>query len=202
MERERRNDLALARRALDGDEQALECLYARHADALFAFIVHQMHGDRQDAEDVWQETWLAAIRSLAAFRGDSRLFSWICAIARRKIADRWRARQAAPDTGAEWLDEVPDRRARPDAQVLAQEHRLQVVEALGSLPGDYREALLARYVREQSVDEVARSLGRGYKATESLLSRARRALKDAFCAAAGGEWPAGAGVRAAGDGES
>jgi len=180
MERERRDDLALARRALAGDERVLERLYAQHADALFAFIVHEMGGDRQDAEDVWQETWLAAIRSLAAFRGDSRLFSWMCAIARRKIADRWRARQASRDTGSDRLEDCADGRTQPDAALLARERNLRVLEALGSLSGEYREALLARYVREESVGEVAKSLGRSYKATESLLARARSALKVAL----------------------
>ena len=180
MERERRDDLALARRASGGDVRALERLYAQHADALFAFIVHEMGGDRQDAEDVWQETWLAAIRSLAAFRGDSRLFSWMCAIARRKIADRWRASQASRDTGSDRLEDCADGGTQPDAALLARERNLRVLEALGSLSGEYREALLARYVREESVGEVAKSLGRSYKATESLLARARSALKVAL----------------------
>jgi RNA polymerase sigma-70 factor, ECF subfamily len=180
MERERRDDLLLARRALDGDERALERLYAQHADALFAFVVHAMGGDRQEAEDVWQETWLAAIRSLTAFRGDSRLFSWLCGIARRKIADRWRARHASRDAGSDVLEECADRSARPDAVLLARENGLRVTDALGSLPGDYREALIARYVREESVGDVATALGRGYKATESLLARARSALKTAL----------------------
>jgi DNA-directed RNA polymerase specialized sigma24 family protein len=53
-----------------------------------------------------------------------------------------------------------------------------VVEALGLLPTDYRMALIARYADERSVDEVARLLGRTYKATESLLSRARAAFQE------------------------
>jgi RNA polymerase sigma-70 factor, ECF subfamily len=177
MEAERRDDLALARRATDGDEPALEQVYAQHADALFAFIVHQLGGDRQDAEDVWQDTWLAAIRSLSAFRGESRLFSWMCAIARRKIADRWRGRQALREAGPDRLDACPDGGAPPDAGLAARERHLRVIDALGSLPGEYRQALVARYVREQSVEDVAASLGRSYKATESLLARARRALR-------------------------
>ena len=178
MERERRDDLALARGALDGDERALERLYVQHADALFAFIVHKMGA--QDAEDVWQETWLAAVRSLAAFRGDSRLFSWLCAIARRKVTDHWRARQASRDTGSDRLEDCADGSTRADAALLTREKNLRVLEALGSLPGEYRGALLARYVREEHVGEVAKSLGRSYKATESLLARARSALKVAL----------------------
>jgi DNA-directed RNA polymerase specialized sigma24 family protein len=57
------------------------------------------------------------------------------------------------------------------------ETQATVIEALWSLPADYREALISRYVREESVEELTVRLGRSYKATESLLSRAREALR-------------------------
>ena len=59
---------------------------------------------------------------------------------------------------------------------------LRVVEVLGLLPLDYRRALVARYADGQSVEEVARLLGRSYKATESVLSRAKEAFRLALSA--------------------
>ena len=56
--------------------------------------------------------------------------------------------------------------------------RARMVEALAELPAEWREALIARYVEEQPVEEIARRLGRSYKATESLLSRARAKMRD------------------------
>jgi RNA polymerase sigma-70 factor (ECF subfamily) len=60
--------------------------------------------------------------------------------------------------------------------------RLRVVEALAVLPDDYRRALVARYADQRSVGDVAKLLGRNYKATESLLGRARTAFRAAFLA--------------------
>jgi RNA polymerase sigma-70 factor (ECF subfamily) len=178
-------DLTLARQVTDGDETALEAFYARYADPLFAFIYHHLDESRPDAEDIWQDTLLAAIRALPAYRGRSRLFTWLCGIARHKIADHFRRQGRSV---AEVFSDVPQAELAaligagilPEEVVARQATRVRVVEALATLRDDYRTALVARYADEQSVDEVARQLGRTYKATESLLSRARVAFQEAL----------------------
>jgi len=179
------DDLALANLVVEGDEAALAAFYARHADSLFAFIYHHLDGAHSDAEDVWQEALLASLRALPTFRGQCRLFTWLCSIARHKIADHYRQR-------GWWLtdafSDLPDTRLAglisssplPEEVVTQRTTRVRVVQALALLPEDYRKALVARYAEEQSVSEVAQTLGRTYKATESLLSRARVALRDAL----------------------
>ena len=109
---------------------------------------------------------------------------WLCAIARHKAADhcRRRGRTAAPLSAlppAE-LAALVDAGPLPE-EVLAQRAvRAQVVAVLGALPAEYRAALVTRYADGHSVDEVARLLGRSYKATESLLARARAAFRAAL----------------------
>jgi RNA polymerase sigma-70 factor (ECF subfamily) len=180
------DERALAALAAAGDRSALEALYERYADPLFAFVFHQLDGARRaDVEDAWQETWLAAVRALPRFRGTSAFFSWLCAIARHKIADqrrRGRRRDASQPPAEDAADVfvLADPAALPDALLQQRDVRLSVVEALASLPRDYRVALVARYVDNRSIDEVGAQLGRGYKATESLLSRARAGLRDAI----------------------
>ena len=68
----------------------------------------------------------------------------------------------------------------PDEIVAQRRVRASVIEAVGTLNDDYRTALLARYVEGETVDRIARRLGRSYKATESLLSRAWEALRRAL----------------------
>ena len=60
------DDLTLARSVAAGDETALVTLYARYADPLFAFVYHHVDETPLDAEDLCQETWLAALRALSA----------------------------------------------------------------------------------------------------------------------------------------
>ncbi|HSJ58284.1 MAG TPA: sigma-70 family RNA polymerase sigma factor [Anaerolineae bacterium] len=185
MNAEHADDLALARRVATGDEAACALFYERYAALLFAFVHHHLGGSRTDAEDMWQETLLAGVRGIHAYRGQSRLFTWLCSIARFKIADHHRRRGRRPETP---FADMPAARVAalmasdplPDEVVAARGTRAAVVEALGTLNDDYRTALLARYIDGQDVDEVARRLGRSYKATESLLSRAREALRRAL----------------------
>ncbi|MGO8675803.1 MAG: RNA polymerase sigma factor [Limisphaerales bacterium] len=178
------DDLALAALVTAGDEDALAALYDRYADPLFGFIYHALDHARPDAEEVWQDTLSAAIRALPTYRGQGQLFSWLCGIARHKLADHCRRRNrpgqdlflVPPEDLTRLLDQGP----LPE-EVLSQKATcLRIVEVLGQLPPDYRAALSARYADGSSVEEVARLLAKSYKATESLLSRARAAFRAAL----------------------
>jgi RNA polymerase sigma-70 factor (ECF subfamily) len=176
-------DISLAQSVASGDDEALRVFYERYADPLFAFIYHHMEPSRQDAQDVWQTTLLAAIQSLPTFSGKSRLFTWPCAIARHKIADH-RRRSAHPvdalsDVPAKYLSKLMDSAPLPEEIVMQRATRIMVVRALTNLSDDYRKALLARYIDDRPVTEISKLIGRTYKATESLLSRARAALREA-----------------------
>lgn len=177
-------DLALARRVAAGDVSALETLYTRNAEPLFAFICHHLDGARPDAEEVWQDTLRAALRSLPRYRGRSRLFTWLCGIARHKIADN-RRRRGRPavvfsELPPEQLAALTDTRPLPEEILAQRDTRIRVVEALAGLPDEYRVALVARYADQRSVGEVAAVLGKTYKAAESLLARARAAFRAAL----------------------
>jgi len=182
MESDFRDDMDLAARVAQGNVRAFDEFYNGHADMVFAFIYHLLNGNRTDAEEVCQDTFVTALRALPDFRGQSRLSSWLCGIARRKVADLYRRRGGkaglVSSVPPEQLVELMDSGPLPDAVLQQGAVRARMVEALAGLPADYRDALLARYVEGQSVEEVARRLGRNYKATESLLSRARSALRD------------------------
>lgn len=178
------NDTRLAKRVAAGNKEALQVFFERYADPLFAFIYHHLDSAREDAEEVWQTTLLAAMHSASAFSGESRLFTWLCAIARHKIAD-FRRRTGKPtdvfsDVPPQQLLQLMAAAPLPEELVLQRDTRIRVVRALGTLSDDYRSALLARYVDELSVTEISNLLGRSYKATESLLSRAREALRQSL----------------------
>lgn len=179
------DDLLLAGRAAAGSEDDLAELYRRYADPLFAFISHRLGGRSDDVEDVFQETWLAALRSLSTYRGESRMFYWLCGIARHKIADHRPLRRDAwigdgQELSAERMSALVDAGPLPEELLARLETRAVVVEALAMLPDKYRTALVARYVDGLSVEKTAQILGKSYKAVESLLSRARAALRTAL----------------------
>jgi len=177
------DDLKLCRRAAAGDKSALSAIYSRYGDLLFAFIYHRVARSVPDTEEIWHETWLAALWTLSTYRGRSAFFTWLGSIARHKIADYYRRRGREP---VECFSSVSEQDlARliydgplPEEILMQQATRACVVHALASLPDEYRTALVARYADGRSVNEVGQKLGKSYKATESLLSRAA------------GDWPA------------
>jgi RNA polymerase sigma-70 factor, ECF subfamily len=177
-----KDDLDLAARVAQGDAGAFSEFYAGQAGLVFAFIYHLLNGARADVEEIWQDTFVAAVRALPGYRGQSRLSSWLCSIARRKVADFHRrqggAAASVSSVPPERLVELMDSGPLPDEVLQQSAARARLIEALAGLPLDYREVLVGRYVDGRTVEELARQLGRSYKAAESLLSRARSALRD------------------------
>lgn len=185
MTNEELSDLDLARGVSNGDEEALKSLYDVYADLLFAYIKHLLsEAPRVAVEDIWQETLLSTIRGMSSFRGDSRLFTWMCGIAKRKVADYRRQRKTSINlncsTAMNNLGYLIDKDVLPEDYVLQQATRRHVVEVLGSIRPKYQKILIQRYINGSSVEEIAKSIGKSYKATESLLSRARQAFKSSF----------------------
>ena len=161
-----------------GDEGAWRRICEDFGAPLYRYCYWLAGADAAAAEDLRQETFLAAIAGIAGYRGEVPLFAWLSGIARHKAADarRWSRRHAALEDAGD----APAAGLSPEAAVSSAERNAQVVETLWSLPPDYRTALLARYVEEESVDSVAARLGRSYKAAESVLSRARQAFFERF----------------------
>jgi len=162
-----------------GDETAWRRVLDDLGAPLYRYCYWLAGADASAAEDLRQETFLAAVSGAADYRGEAPLFAWLSGIARHKASDA-RRRQRQRYTALDETGDVPGRDPSPEAGALATERNAEVVDTLWSLPPDYRVALLARYMEEESVECVAARLGRSYKAAESVLSRARRAFFERF----------------------
>ncbi|MFG0317749.1 MAG: RNA polymerase sigma factor [Planctomycetota bacterium JB042] len=182
------DDLELRARILRGDRAAAERLFERHVDALFEFVHYRAGGDRGVAEAVVQESFLTAYEGLAGYEGRSSLHTWLCGIAKNKLREHRRKKRPIP------LDDLLDRvdpeidlilmgietEEIPEAVIERRETRELVGATLSSLPPDYRSALLQKYVDDLSVREIAARAGKGQKAIESTLFRARTAFARVF----------------------
>jgi RNA polymerase sigma-70 factor (ECF subfamily) len=182
------DDLELKRRILAGDRGATEAFVEDHVDALYEFVHYRAGGDRATAEDVVQDTLLTGLRSLAGYDGRATLYTWLCGIAKNKIRAERRKRRPVPlaDVLDEADAEIHAILARvaseplPDWVLERQETAELVGATLSSLPPDYRRALVEKYVEGISVAEMARRAGKGEKAAESTLHRARVAFAKVF----------------------
>jgi RNA polymerase sigma-70 factor (ECF subfamily) len=157
--------------AFSQGEELLDVLYAQHAAALLAYVQRLLGGDRQQAEDVVQETFLRAWRRRAVLSGESAR-PWLYTVARRLVIDGYRQRRAAPAGSAPG----PPGAAAPDEleQALL---RWDVAAAFRTLGDDHRAVLLEVHYRDRTVAEAARVLGIPEGTVKSRTYYALRALR-------------------------
>jgi RNA polymerase sigma-70 factor (ECF subfamily) len=178
-----RDDAELLEAARAGGVEALEALLERHEARLYRFA-RRLCRRREDAEDVLQESLLAAARGLSRFRGASSIGTWLYAIARSFCIKKRRRSVFAPpevslDTDApEAARAVADPARRPDEQLEASRLEAALERAIAGLDRPYREVLLLRDVEGLSSAEVARVTGLSVAAVKTRLHRARARLRE------------------------
>lgn len=168
---------------LRGDSQAFEGLYRRYSRDVYS-LAFRMLRSQADAEEVTQETFLSAYRSLNRFRFDSAFSTWLYRIAMRRITDWLRKhskRRAATVSGeSDYVFETlpdPHQDGNPRERA-AQEEQQKRLEALISLLDErHRMILLLRYIHEQSYEEIAQILGCRLGTVKSRLNRAHAMLQ-------------------------
>jgi RNA polymerase sigma-70 factor, ECF subfamily len=189
------SDLALTRRLLAGDESAFEEFFANYFPRLYRFARARLGGNEDAAEEVVQSALIRAVEKLHTYRGEAALFTWLCTICRREIATWLERAGKAPEVSL--IDDHAEIRGAldaltafagrdPESDLRRRELSRLVQVTLDHLPARYADALEWKYIQGLSVDEIADKLGLGYKAAESLLTRARQAFRDGFSLVDGG----------------
>ena len=160
--------------AAAGDPAALRWLLDEVAPIVYGYVYARVGGNAAAAEDLLQETLLEAVRSASTFRGDALLSTWMCAIARKRLARHYeQERQAA--LGRSRLRVVAE--TVVDDSLAHAEQREEVAQALGRLPALHRQVLVLKYLDEMSVEEISELVGRSRVQVQSLLQRAREGLR-------------------------
>ncbi|MCK4849863.1 MAG: RNA polymerase sigma factor [Phycisphaerae bacterium] len=173
-----RQDKADAVLAGQRDPVAFENLVAVHGEHINR-LVYRLLGWSHDAEDVSQEVFLAALKNLKKFRGQSSLSTWLTRIAvnkarshRRKLRSRIRALRAAARMSR------PTAESKPESASADREVFRRVRQAVQALPSRYREVVVMRYLEQMPTAEVVKVLGISRSAMDARLHRARRRLKE------------------------
>jgi RNA polymerase sigma factor (sigma-70 family) len=170
----------LVARAREGDRDSFEQLVLLHADRLYA-VVLRVSGNRDEAEEVVQETFLRAWRSLDRFEGRSQFFTWLYRIGVNEARRSQERRRARPQTAplADAAEDVPDEHQAPHARAQTHELRGALERAILDLPLDYRMPLVLRDVEGLSTAQAAAVMELGEAAFKSRLHRARMAVREA-----------------------
>lgn len=168
------DDRALARRAAQGDVPALEQLYRRHVDRVYALCL-RMTGDEREAEELTQDVWVRVWRKMDGFRGDAAFTTWLHRVTANLVRDRGRARSRRRSH-----EELTDRPGRYDGgrPPRSVEDRMDLESAIRKLPDRAREVFVLHDVEGYRHAEIAEMLGVAVGTSKAHLFRARQRLQE------------------------
>lgn len=184
------NEQDLIAAMLRGDETAFRSFFGAYFPRLYRFALPRLGNDVEAAREVVQAALTKAMRTLAGFRGEAALFTWLCQICRRQIVDHLRANRRHAQNVV-LIDDSPEIRAALEAveapatdepahgYSLAQTRSL-VQSVLDRLPVRYGDVLEWKYIQGRSVEEIGELLGVGHTAAQSILARARTSFREAL----------------------
>lgn len=161
-------DEVLAKMARDGDRVAFETLCDRTLPAVYNRLRALL--PPQAVEDVTQEVFLAALKGIRRYRGQSCFRTWIAGIIRHKVADYYRRQSRHPEVVS-----LAGERNDPEAHAGWEEHALVRI-ALRRLPAHYQEILLLRFAEGMPFDQIAGALDISLEAAKSRYRRAVAAM--------------------------
>jgi RNA polymerase sigma-70 factor, ECF subfamily len=176
---------SIARGLQRRDPDLLDRLIEQYQYRLFRYLIH-VTGDKQRAEDFFQETWIRVLERGHQYDGKSKFEAWLFAIARHLVIDWQRAKKtqsldALTDPEQERPLQVADENEpSPLRQVLAQEEEENVQASLKKIPAIYREVLVLRFQEELQIEEMAGVLSVPASTVKSRLYRGLNALRSAL----------------------
>lgn len=180
------DETVLVNQAREGDTQAFNELVRRYENKIFRLALH-ITQNREDAEDVLQETFLKAYEHLDQFQGNAKFYTWLVRIAvnqalmklRRRKSDKSVSLDESIDTGEDTVArEIAAWDENPEQRFSREELASILNSAVESLAPPYRTVFVLRDLDELSTEETAEALGLSVPAVKSRLLRARLQLRD------------------------
>jgi len=158
-----------------------EMIVARYWDRIFRYARRISYFEKEDLEDIVQETFIKVYRNLNSFDDSLKFSTWIYQIAHNAVVDAIRRKNSRPqranmedDDLAKFLRSAED----PQQEIVLKENLDKVRKGIRQLPIKYREALILRFLEEKTYDEMVDILKKPKGTVASLVNRGRKMLLD------------------------
>jgi RNA polymerase sigma-70 factor, ECF subfamily len=184
-EQVRQESLAIAEGLKRNEAGLLDELIVRYQHRLLRYLMY-LTGNREMAEDLFQDVWMRVLVRGGQFNGKSRFETWLFTIARNMVIDQKRKRtmssldelfDAGGDDDKPMAFEVADGEPSPFERLVSVEDRERIAAALLELDTLYREVLVLRFHEEMALDEIAKVTRAPLSTVKSRLYRGLAAIK-------------------------
>lgn len=171
------DDISLMTLIKEGDSDAFEVLLSRHQRAVYNLAVRFL-GDREEAEDITQETFMRIFKAAGKYTPDAKFTTWLYTIVKNLCFNALRRRKSAHivPMESEYLPELPSVAEDPIERISRLQTRNAVIKAVGGLPENMRMALILHKYHGLQYDEIAGIMGCTVNAVKLRMFRARTIL--------------------------
>jgi len=169
-------------RARSGDDEAFGVIFEHHSRFIYKFI-YAMIGDRSAAEELTQETFLAAYKSIHGLRGEAQLRTWLCGIAKNVVYKSLRSRRKEGTNSGEEIESLgaaDDKNLPPDREFLSRELNHLIHSALARLDADKRLVFTLKELQHLTYKEISDITGAAIPKLKTDLHRAKLEMRRAL----------------------
>jgi len=182
MEIIRHTDEELVEMTKDGDDEAFGILTRRHIDHIYNFV-RQYAPQREDADDITQESFMKAWKHIRSFKKGKKFTTWLFTIARNSALDHIKKRKAFSFSQMDteemvFADTLKDEEPLPTAIFERKELAKELAEAMEDISPDWRAVLIMRYTDDMTFEEIATVLSRPMNTVKSWHHRAMNKIKE------------------------
>ena len=178
-----REDHEIIKKALDGDQDSFTRLMKKYHDPVFSLVFKIIH-DKEEIEDLVQETFIKAFGSLKSFNENYSFSTWIFKIASNNCIDYMRKKKlktlsidmTVEQEEGESSFELPDPTYETDKNLIEEQRRKIIQDAINSLPEKYRVVIQMRHQEEKNYDEISEILCMPIGTVKAHIFRAREML--------------------------
>ncbi|HZY10489.1 MAG TPA: sigma-70 family RNA polymerase sigma factor [Bacteroidota bacterium] len=179
----RKEDSHLIHSALHGDQPAFQELMRKYHDAIFNLIYRIVH-NKEQGEDLTQETFVKAFASLRSFNEEYAFSTWLYKIAtncsidylRKKKLETFSIDKPIAVEESDYKYELPDTSYQPDRDIIQQQRLKIIEEAINKLPERYKRVIILRHTEERDYAEIAKMLKLPIGTVKAHIFRARELL--------------------------
>lgn len=166
---------------LTGDPQAVSEFYKQNSAKILSYLLKRLP-TQEDAEDLTNDVFFEAIDSLHLLKKDANLSAWLFKIAHNKMVDYYRKKKIKSLLLSQipYLEIIANEISQPEFQFEKDRVRDKIEKTLFGLSDNYQKILRLHYEEDMPVKELAFEFSLSFKATESLLFRARRQFQIAY----------------------